>query len=359
MISKKIIIMAGGSGGHIFPGLTIARYLIKKGWSVNWIGTKNSIESEIIPKYDIKIHFIKIQGLRNANLKKIIFSPIYILRACYQINQIIKNWSPNIILGMGGYVSGPGGIAAWQSNIPLIIHEQNKIAGITNYWLSKISTQNIQAYVGALKHAIVVGNPVCESIINTPKPIERFKNRIGFLRILVIGGSQGASILNHILPEAFFLLKKQIVVWHQTGKNELEQTKKKYKKLGLDHVLITSFIKNMADAYQWADIIICRSGALTVSEISIVGLAAIFIPYPHKDKQQHRNAEDLERVGAAKIIDQSNLNTISIVNILNTLTRKKLLIMAEKAFSLGVRDATKNIFNIINNISKQHEYKKN
>lgn len=353
MIDKKIIIMAGGSGGHVFPGLTIARYLIKKGWHVNWIGTKNSIESEIIPKYGIKIHFIKIKGLRNANLKNLIYSPIYILRAYYCVKKIIKNWSPNIILGMGGYVSGPGGIAAWKSNIPLIIHEQNKITGITNYWLSKVSTQNIQAHPGTLKNAIVVGNPVCESIIKVPTPIKRFKNREGLLRILVIGGSKGSSILNHILPEVFFLLKEKIIIWHQTGNHELEQTKKKYKKFGLNQYFITCFIKNIASAYEWADIIICRAGALTVSEISIVGLAAIFIPYPHKDKQQHRNAEDLAAIGAAQIIDQSNFNTVSIFNILNSLNRNKLLIMAEKALSLGVRNTTKNIFNIINNIYKK------
>nr|ABZ89708.1 UDP-N-acetylglucosamine--N-acetylmuramyl-(pentapeptide) pyrophosphoryl-undecaprenol N-acetylglucosamine transferase [Buchnera aphidicola] len=353
MIRKKIIIMAGGSGGHVFPGLTIARYLIKKGWCVKWIGTKNSIESKIVPKYGIKMHFIKIQGLRNTNLKNLIYSPIYILRSYYNITKIIKDWSPDIVLGMGGYVSGPGGISAWRFNIPLVIHEQNKIAGITNYWLSKISTKNIQAYPGTLKNAVVLGNPVCESIINIPIPIKRFCNRQGLLRILVLGGSQGSSILNHILPKVFFLLKEKCIIWHQTGNNELEKTKKTYKKLGLNEFCITCFIDNIASAYEWADIIICRSGALTVSEISIVGLAAIFIPYPHKDKQQHLNAQDLEKIGAAKIIDQSDLDTVSIVSILNSLNREKLLIMAEKAFSLGIRDATQNIFNVINKMSKK------
>ncbi|QCI17617.1 undecaprenyldiphospho-muramoylpentapeptide beta-N-acetylglucosaminyltransferase [Buchnera aphidicola (Acyrthosiphon lactucae)] len=353
MISKKIIIMAGGSGGHVFPGLTIAQYLIKKGWCVNWIGTKNSIESKIIPTYGIKIHFIKIKGLRNTSLKNLIISPIYILRAYCDVKKIIKNWSPDVILGMGGYVSGPGGIAAWNCKIPFILHEQNKIAGITNYWLSKISTKNMQAYPGVLKNAEVVGNPVCEKIINILPPIYRFKNRKGLLRVLVVGGSQGSSVLNYILPEVSFLLKEKIIVWHQTGSYQFEKTKKKYKKFQLNQCLITCFIKNIASAYEWADIIICRSGALTVSEISIVGIAAIFIPYPHKDKQQHLNAENLESIGAAKIIDQSKLNTTLIVNILNSLNRDKLLIMAEKAFSLGVRDSMLNIFNIINNIAKK------
>ncbi|AEO08574.1 undecaprenyldiphospho-muramoylpentapeptide beta-N- acetylglucosaminyltransferase [Buchnera aphidicola str. Ak (Acyrthosiphon kondoi)] len=353
MISKKIIIMAGGSGGHVFPGLTIALYLIKKGWSVHWIGTKNSIESKIIPKYDIQLHYIKIKGLRNASLKNIIISPIYIIRAYYDVKKIIKKWSPDIILGMGGYVSGPGGIAAWNCQIPFILHEQNKIAGITNRWLSKISTKNMQASPGVLKNADVVGNPVRERIINIPSPIHRFRNRKGLLRVLVIGGSQGSSILNKILPKVSFLLKEKIIVWHQTGSYELEKTKKKYKKFQLNQYSVTCFIKNIAAAYEWADIIICRSGALTVSEISIVGLAAIFIPYPHKDKQQHRNAEDLESIGAAKIIDQSNFNATLIANILDSLNRDKLLLMAEKAYSLGIRDAMLNIFNIINDVVKK------
>ncbi|QCI19788.1 MAG: undecaprenyldiphospho-muramoylpentapeptide beta-N-acetylglucosaminyltransferase [Buchnera aphidicola (Brevicoryne brassicae)] len=349
MISKKIIIMAGGSGGHVFPGLTIANFLIKKGWYVNWIGTRNNIESKIIPKYGIKIHFIKIKGLRNANVKNLLCSPIYILNAFYQVKKIIKHWSPNIILGMGGYVSGPGGIAAWYSKVPFILHEQNKIAGITNRLLSKISTKNMQAYSGVLKNAEVVGNPVCESIINIPSPKNRFKNREGPLRVLVVGGSQGASILNKILPEVSFLLKEKIITWHQVGNYELEKTKRKYKKFGLKSNIITCFINNIASAYEWADLIICRSGALTVSEISVVGLGAIFIPYPHKDQQQHRNAQDLKNIGAAKIIDQSCFNTTLMVNILDKLDREKLLIMAEKAYCLGIRDSTLKIFKIINN----------
>ncbi|CAL4326280.1 undecaprenyldiphospho-muramoylpentapeptide beta-N-acetylglucosaminyltransferase [Buchnera aphidicola] len=350
MISKKIIIMAGGSGGHVFPGLAIATCLLKKGWSINWIGTENNIESNIVPKYGIKIHFIKIKGLRNSSLKNLIYSPIYILRSYYKVKKIIKNWSPDIILGMGGYVSGPGGIAAWNSNIPLVIHEQNQIAGITNHWLSKISTKNMQAFPNVLKNGIVVGNPVSKSIINIPSPKIRFKNRKGPLRVLVIGGSQGSSILNHVLPKVLFSLKKKIIIWHQVGHNNLEKTQKRYDEFGLKEQNITCFINNIASAYEWADIIICRSGALTVSEISVVGLGAIFIPYPHKDRQQHQNAQNLKNIGAAKIIDQLNFNSELIVNIINSLNRHILLIMAEKAYDLGIRNSTSKIFKIINNI---------
>ncbi|AHG60158.1 Murg [Buchnera aphidicola str. G002 (Myzus persicae)] len=342
--------MAGGSGGHIFPGLAIANYLIKQGWSVNWIGTENNLESKIIPQHGIKIHFIKIKGLRDSSFKNLISSPIYILRSYYQIKKIIKNWSPDIILGMGGYVSGPGGVAAWRTKIPLILHEQNKIAGLTNRWLSKISTKNMQAFPNVLINAEVVGNPVCENIINIPSPKKRFKNRKGALRVLVVGGSQGASILNSILPKVSFLLQEKIIIWHQVGTLELEKTQKNYKNLGLKNYIITDFINNIASAYEWADVIICRSGALTVSEVSIVGLGAIFIPYPHKDEQQYRNAQNLEKIGAAKIIDQSDFNTKLIVKIINSLNRNQLLIMAEKAYSLGIRNSTLKIFKIIKKI---------
>ncbi|QCI22090.1 undecaprenyldiphospho-muramoylpentapeptide beta-N-acetylglucosaminyltransferase [Buchnera aphidicola] len=353
MISKRIIIMAGGSGGHVFPGLTIAKYLVKKGWEVNWIGTKNNIESQIVPQNGIKIHFIKIKGLRNASLKNLICSPIYIFNAFYRVKKIIKDWSPDIMLGMGGYVSGPGGMAAWYSKIPFILHEQNKIAGITNKWLSKISTKNMQASSGALINAEIVGNPVSQSIINVLPPEDRFKNRKGPLRVLVVGGSQGASILNNIFPEVAFVLKEKIIVWHQVGDHELEQTKKKYKKLELKSNIVTNFINNIASAYKWADIIVCRSGALTVSEISVVGLGAIFIPYPHKDKQQHLNAQDLKKIGAAKIIDQSFVNNHLIINTLRKLNREKLLIMAKKAYSLGIRDSMSKIFKIIDDTSNK------
>ncbi len=231
MSAKKIIIMAGGSGGHVFPAITIANYLIQNGWDVNWIGTKNKIESDVVPKYNIKMHFININGLRNANFKTVVSSPIHILKSYFKIKKIINNYLPNIILGMGGYVSGPGGLAAWTSKIPFVLHEQNKIPGITNRLLSKISTKNMQAFPGSLPNAEVVGNPIREDIIKIPSPIYRFKNRFGPLRILIVGGSQGASIFNRILPKISLFLKSKVIIWHQAGKNELEKTKKNIKNM--------------------------------------------------------------------------------------------------------------------------------
>ncbi|WP_422667156.1 cell division protein FtsW [Buchnera aphidicola] len=356
IINKKIIILAGGSGGHIFPGLAIAKKLIKQGWKVKWIGTENHIEAQLIPQNNIKIHFIKIYGLRNANFLKLIMSPMYILYSCYKIKKIIRYWSPNIILGMGGYVSGPGGLAAWLSGIPLIIHEQNTVAGLTNQFLSKISTKNTQAFSGTLINGEIVGNPVRESIINIPLPKYRFKYRTGPLRLLITGGSQGSHILNNILPKISILLKNKFIIWHQIGNNPIESIQQKYDKNSLYKHKITNFIKNIDSAYSWADLIICRSGALTVSEISIIGLAAIFIPYPHKDQHQYLNALELKNIGAAIIINEEQFNINIIINILRSLDRKKLFYMAEKARLLGIRNSTSKITNIIENINNNILY---
>ncbi|QCI24304.1 undecaprenyldiphospho-muramoylpentapeptide beta-N-acetylglucosaminyltransferase [Buchnera aphidicola (Muscaphis stroyani)] len=353
MICKKIIIMAGGSGGHVFPGLSIACDLIKKGWEIHWIGKKNSIESKVIPKYGIKITFINIKGFINADFTTLISLPVRLLFSYFKVKKVIKDWSPDVILGMGGYVSGPGAIAAWNLKIPLIIHEQNKVAGITNKFLSKISTKNIQAFSGTLKNAIVSGNPIRENIVKIPKPIHRFKNRKGPLRILIMGGSQGSLILNKILPKVCFLLKKKITIWHQIGNFSIKKIEKKYNQYGFYNYKIDNFIEHINLAYRWADLIICRSGALTVSEISVVGLAAIFIPYPHKDKQQYLNALELHSIGAAQIVDQLKLNARIIVQIIQKLNRKKLLIMSKKAYSLGVRNSALKISSIISKIANQ------
>jgi UDP-N-acetylglucosamine--N-acetylmuramyl-(pentapeptide) pyrophosphoryl-undecaprenol N-acetylglucosamine transferase len=356
MTIKKIIIIAGGSGGHVFPGLAIAMHLIKKGWNIKWIGTRDRIESKLVPKHGIDINFINIQGLRNATLKTILCLPINVINAIYNIRKIIKIWSPDIALTMGGYVSGPGGLAAWCSQIPLLIHEQNQVPGLTNQWLSRISTKNMQAFSGTLKDAKTVGNPIFKNIINIPSPKYRFENRIGPLRILVVGGSQGASILNDTLPKVSKILKNKIIIWHQVGSLDFKKITMRYRQLGVNNVYcITDFIDDMAVAYKWADLIICRSGALTVSEISVVGLAAIFVPYPHKDQQQYKNAKNLKNIGAAKIINQSVFNTELIVKLLHSLTREKLFDMAKKAYSLGIRDSTEKISEIIYKTIKTHK----
>lgn len=331
MINKKILIMAGGSGGHIFPGITIALNLIKKGWIVHWIGTKNNIESLIVPKIGITIDFISINGLYGQNITSLILTPFRLIKSYFQTKTIINKYKPNIILGMGGYVSAPGGIIAYQKKIPLILHEQNKIAGLTNKILSRLSTKNLEAFPNTLINAKLVGNPIRNELLNIPSPYYRFNNKTGPIRILILGGSQGSQFINHIIPKIALKLDSKVLIWHQTGKNVTKDIKKFYS-IKRNNIYKTSiFINDMKTAYSWADLVISRGGAITVSEITAIGLAAIFIPYPHRDKQQYWNVLHLKQCGAAKIFNQAQTKTNTIVRLINTLSRKKLILMAQRA----------------------------
>nr|BET44644.1 MAG: undecaprenyldiphospho-muramoylpentapeptide beta-N-acetylglucosaminyltransferase [Candidatus Aschnera chinzeii] len=354
-ITKRLIIMGGGTGGHIFSGLEIAKYLIQRGWEVSWLGAYNKMESIIVPRYKIKINFINISALRNKNIIKQLLSIITIIKAIKEAKSIIQKKQPNIVLGMGGYVSGPGGIAAWLCNIPLVIHEQNAIVGLTNRWLSKIAKHILQAFPNTIDKAYTVGNPVRQKIIQLPSPKIRYTNRTGAIRILVLGGSQGSNILNKIFPQISSKLTRKVIIWHQTGLKESSKTKFLYKKFYNSFVKykINTFINNIDKAYLWADIAICRSGALTVSEISAVGLAAIFVPFAnHKDQQQYFNALPLAKINAAKIIKESKNLIQSLINILNNISRYHLLEMAKKAQTLFIPNTVINIETILNNIIK-------
>ncbi|BGI51226.1 MAG: undecaprenyldiphospho-muramoylpentapeptide beta-N-acetylglucosaminyltransferase [Arsenophonus endosymbiont of Ceratovacuna japonica] len=351
---KRLMIMAGGTGGHVFPGIAVANYLKLQGWDVCWLGTNDRIEANLVPKYGIKIEFIKISGLRGKNIRTLLIAPFNIIKAIKQAKVIIKRYKPNIVLGMGGYVSGPGGIAAWLCNIPIVIHEQNRIAGLTNRWLSKIAKQVLQAFPSAFPNAKVVGNPVSESLLTLYKYKKTLIHCDSVIKILVLGGSQGAKILNNTLPKVVSKLNKKVIIWHQTGKGNKQITENLYKKLcsELNNYKITEFIDNISDAYSWADIIICRSGALTVSEVAIAGLPAIFVPFRHKDNQQYLNALPLEKIGAAKIIEQHKFSTNVLVKLLNQCSRSQLIDMSKKARSVSITNATKNIAETLISISK-------
>ncbi|CAL1329221.1 undecaprenyldiphospho-muramoylpentapeptide beta-N-acetylglucosaminyltransferase [Candidatus Providencia siddallii] len=353
--TKKLLIIAGGSGGHVFPGLSIAHHLKSKNWKIHWLGTSDHIESVLVPKNGINIDFINISSFRNKTFKVIIKFPWNIYKAIQQAKKIIKQYKPNIALGMGGYVSGPGIIAAWQCGIPIILHEQNGIAGLTNKILSYITKNILQASPGAFKNAHVVGNPIRKEILNIPSPEERMLKRNGAIRILVLGGSQGADILNQTIPTIVSKIKKQLIILHQSGKGNKEKTKILYKNQNSNNFKykIIEFIENIDQAYAWADIVICRSGALTVSEIASVGLPAIFIPYPHKDHQQYWNAIPLEKAGAAKILHQQLFTSDAVAKLLNILDRKKLLLMAKNAHNCAINNATNNISKIICKIANK------
>jgi len=343
MSGKRLMVMAGGTGGHVFPGLAVAHHLMEQGWQVRWLGTADRMEADLVPKHGIDIDFIRISGLRGKGMKALLLAPLRIFNAWRQARRIMKAWQPDVVLGMGGYVSGPGGLAAWSCGIPVVLHEQNGIAGLTNKWLAKIATKVLQAFPGAFPAADVVGNPVRTDVLALPLPAQRLANRHGPIRVLVIGGSQGARILNQTLPQVAALVGDEITLWHQTGKGSLPETEKAYQQVGQTQHKVTEFIDDMAAAYAWADVVVCRSGALTVSEVAAAGLPAIFVPFQHKDRQQYWNALPLEKAGAARIFEQPQFTAEAVADQLCHWDRATLLTMAEQARQVAIPDATERV----------------
>ncbi|MEF1253838.1 MULTISPECIES: undecaprenyldiphospho-muramoylpentapeptide beta-N-acetylglucosaminyltransferase [unclassified Vibrio] len=334
--NKRLMVMAGGTGGHVFPGLAVAKKLQSQGWDIRWLGTADRMEADLVPKHGIEIDFIKVKGLRGQGIGRLIAAPLQIINAVFQARAHMKRWKPDAVLGMGGYVSGPGGIAAWSLGIPIVLHEQNAVAGLTNQWLSKIARQVFQAFPGAFPAAPVVGNPVREDVVTIEPPTSRMSQRDGDIRILVMGGSQGAQILNRTLPEVMAKLGSGYQIRHQAGKNNQQEVAQAYAEHQVESAEVLEFIDDVAAAYQWADLLVCRSGALTVSEVSAAGVGAIFIPFMHKDRQQALNADHLVECGAAKMIEQGELTVEKLANEIQQLDRAALLDMAKKA-----RDAAK------------------
>ncbi|WWP00873.1 MAG: undecaprenyldiphospho-muramoylpentapeptide beta-N-acetylglucosaminyltransferase [Candidatus Dasytiphilus stammeri] len=344
MPSRRLIVMAGGTGGHIFPGIAIAQYLMSHGWKILWLGTADRLEATLVPQHGIEIEFIRIQGLRGKGIKAFLTLCPKFISAVRKACKIIKLWHPNVVLGMGGYVSGPGCLAAWIYGIPIIIHEQNGIAGLTNRWIAKIAKITLQAFPGTFKNAVVVGNPIRDKLRTLPPPEVRFSCRQTLpLRILVLGGSQGSQILNFTIPQLAIIMGNKITIWHQVGKQALNIVMKYYQQVYHTKYRLNEFIEDIALAYSWADIVICRSGAMTVSEIAVVGLPAIFVPFKHNDRQQYWNALPFEKIGAAKILEQSKFTAQMVAEILKKLDRSTLLSMAVSARSLAISDATERI----------------
>ncbi|VAX76420.1 UDP-N-acetylglucosamine: N-acetylmuramyl-(pentapeptide) pyrophosphoryl-undecaprenolN-acetylglucosamine transferase [Serratia symbiotica] len=340
---KRLMVMAGGTGGHVFPGLTVAHYLIEKGWQVRWLGSADRVEADLVPKHGIEIDFIRITGLRGKSLKTQLTSARLIWQAVWQAQQIMRHFQPDVVLGMGGYVSGPGGLAAWLCGIPVIVHEQNGIPGLTNRFLARIAKTVLQAFPGAFPNAEVVGNPLRRDVLALPFPTERLQGREGPIRVLVIGGSQGALILNQTVPQVAARLGGSITLWHQVGKNALDRGLRDYERAGQAPHKLTEFIDDMASAYAWADVVVCRAGALTVSEVAAAGLPAIFVPFQHPDRQQHWNALPLAKAGAAKVIEQTQFNADSVCELLASWHRPILLRMAEKARAMAIPAATERV----------------
>ena len=312
-MSYKILIMAGGTGGHIFPGLSVAEALKQQGWHIHWLGTEARMEADIVPEAGIDISFLDVAGVRGNGILRLLAAPLRIMKSIFQARKVIAQFQPDVVLGMGGFASGPGGIAAWSQGVPLILHEQNAIPGLTNKILSRFATQVLTGFENTFTQQIKgnsrfqwVGNPVRQGFSTVYKSTASVRLPVN---ILVVGGSLGARALNHALPEALKGLSgEQYVVRHQSGAGNHQEVEGVYQQQQIKSVQVEEFIQDMAAAYQWADLVICRAGALTVAEVAMAGVAAIFVPLPTAvDDHQTKNAQVLKNVSGALVIPQSRL----------------------------------------------------
>ena len=309
---RPILIMAGGTGGHVYPALAVAHALQARSRNVVWLGTHRGLESRIVPAAGIDIEWISVKGLRRKGRLALLIAPFQLAWALLQSLAVILRRRPAAVLGMGGFVSGPGGVAAWLTRRPLVIHEQNAAAGMTNRLLARLARVVLQAFPGSFNssvHAETVGNPVREDIAAVAPPHERYADRKGAVRVLVLGGSQGALALNRAVPAALAQLDPEFrpIVRHQCGERTLDLAREAYAGHDVD-VELLPFIDDMAGAYAWADLVICRAGALTVAELCAVGVPALFVPYPAAvDDHQTANARPMADAGAALIIPESEL----------------------------------------------------
>jgi UDP-N-acetylglucosamine--N-acetylmuramyl-(pentapeptide) pyrophosphoryl-undecaprenol N-acetylglucosamine transferase len=346
---KHILIAAGGTGGHVYPALAVADYLRKQDVKITWVGTEKGLEHRVVPAAGIPLEIISISGLRGKGLLNLFFVPLKLVLAIAQVIKIFIKVKPDAVLGMGGFVSGPCGLAAFILRKPLYLHEQNAVPGLTNKVLRYLATTTMQAFPNSFKNknVIAMGNPIRKDISEIANPEERMATRDDNIRLLIIGGSLGAQALNENVPQALSELSNELQanVWHQTGKNKLDTTVKTYKKLNVE-AKVTEFIEDMAAAYEWADLVICRAGALTISELANAGVAAILVPYPHAvDDHQTANAAYLTNVGAAILIPQEQLMPKLKESITEFLQagRTKLIEMAKAARVLSKPDATQNV----------------
>ena len=350
MNTRPILVMAGGTGGHVYPALAVAQALQGHSRDVVWLGTHRGLESRVVPDAGIDIEWISVKGLRRKGVLAVLVAPLQIGWALMQSLGVILRRRPAAVLGMGGFVSGPGGVAAWLTRRPLVIHEQNAVAGLTNRLLARLARVVLQAFPGSFNSRVAaetVGNPVREDIAAIPAPAVRYSNRQGPLRLLVLGGSQGSLALNRTVPAALAELDVALrpVVRHQCGDRTLHIAKQAYDDSGVD-VQLLPYIEDMAEAYAWADLVVCRAGALTVAELCAAGLPALFVPYPAAvDDHQTANARPMAEAGAAFIIQESELTPARLADLLRDWlqSREALLVRAERAHSLAKPNALNRI----------------
>ncbi|HXU94063.1 MAG TPA: undecaprenyldiphospho-muramoylpentapeptide beta-N-acetylglucosaminyltransferase [Gallionella sp.] len=341
MSNRSILIMAGGTGGHIMPGLAVADILRSQGWKVTWLGAPGSMEAELVPKHGYEVAWVNFSGVRGKGLVRKLMLPFTLLRALGQSAAAIFRHRPDVVLGLGGYITFPGGMMAALLRRPLVIHEQNSIAGLSNKVLARISQRVLSGFPDVLPGAEWCGNPVRSVIAALSDPEQRYGARSGRLNVLVVGGSLGAKALNEALPQALALLPEDTRpnVLHQTGKQHFEAVQQLYRSAGVQ-ADIRPFLDDMANCYANADLVICRAGALTVAELAAAGVASILVPFPFAvDDHQTHNARFLSERGAAVLLPQTELNAEKLAQQLRELTREKLLAMAQQARSVAKADA--------------------
>ena len=339
----RVLVMAGGTGGHVMPALAVAERLREHGVEVLWIGA-GGVEAELVPKAGFELMRIRIKGARQSGLKRLLAMPFMLAWAMAQMARIIRRRQPDVALGMGGFVSGPGGLVAGLLRRPLVLHEQNTIAGLTNRSLARLrfATRVLSGFpaISGIDDFTWVGNPVRRDIIALPPPEARLAGRVGALRLLVVGGSRGAAVFNHHLPELLARAEVAVEVRHQCGRSNREATEARYRDAGRAEVSaeVAEFIDDMAAAYSWCDLVICRAGASTVSEVCAAGVAAIFVPYPHAvSDHQAANAAYLHAQSAAKLVRQDDFVRGEWLNGLREFDRDRarLLTMAQAARQLA------------------------
>jgi UDP-N-acetylglucosamine--N-acetylmuramyl-(pentapeptide) pyrophosphoryl-undecaprenol N-acetylglucosamine transferase len=347
-MNRTILIMAGGTGGHIYPGLAVADALHEQGWKVVWLGAPNSMEADLVPKHGYPVAWVNFTGVRGKGVLRLLTLPFTLLRALGQSADAIFRYRPDVVLGMGGYITMPGGLMAAILRRSLVIHEQNSIAGMSNKILAKFATRVLSGFPGVLKNTLWCGNPVRADIASISAPQARYGARSGKLNVMLVGGSLGAQALNEALPKALAKLSEQERpnVLHQTGKKHFESVRQLYAREGVE-ADIRPFLEDMAKHYAKADLVICRAGALTIAELAAAGVASLLIPFPFAvDDHQTSNALFLSEQGAAVLLAQKELNADTLVQLLREMTREKLLVMAQAARKMAKPEATQAVVKV-------------
>lgn len=355
MTRKSILIMAGGTGGHIFPALAVADVLKDRGWNVTWLGAPNSMESELVPKHGYGMALVKFSGLRGKGFIRKIMLPFSLSIALIQSWLAFLQCRPQVALGMGGYITFPGGLVAALLRCPLVIHEQNSIAGLSNRTLAHLARRVLGGFPNVLSGAECCGNPVRTDIANLPEPLQRYATHGGKLNVLVLGGSLGAQAINACVPKALARLSEDARpdVLHQTGALHLEATEKAYREANVS-ARIMPFIDNMASFYGQADLVICRAGALTVAELAAAGLASILIPFPYAvDDHQTGNARFLSDRGAAILLPQKDMTPEHLADLLRDMSRARALEMATAARKLAKPAAAARVADVCEELAKK------